>query len=128
MRNLHRTVVQSTPKGQQLLIPKSDFYFLTPMLRDYRHLNVDHKGITAVSPEVVQLDKRDIDKADVVFVNSPKPSYGTAMEILYAWERDKIVVTVIGVNDPLSPWVAYHSTVVKYSLDDAIQWIVDNVR
>lgn len=128
MENLKRQIVQKTPLGEDISIPKADFYFLTPMLRDYRHLNNDHQGITAVSPEIVQLDKRDIDMADVVFVKTPRPSYGTAMEMIYAWERGKVVVAVVEEEAPLSPWVAFHSTTVQYSLDAAIEWIVKNVR
>lgn len=128
MKNMRRTITQETPTGVPIEIPKASFYFLNPMLRDYRHLNDDHKAVQMIAPEVVQLDKRDINKADVVFVNATKKSVGTSMEVLYAWEKKKIVVCVVPEDEPLSPWIVYHSTKLCHSLDDAIDWVVKNVR
>lgn len=127
MNNLKREIVQETPSGEDIRIPKASFYFLTPMRRDYRHL-ATHDEVLRYAAEICVLDKVDIDKADVVFVNSPQPSYGTAMEILYAHDRGKIVVTVIADEQALSPWVAHHSTHIAPDIDSAIDWILKNVR
>ena len=128
MKNMHKTITQETPTGAAIEIPKTPFYFLNPMLRDYRHLTGDHSALAAVAPEIVELDKRDIDKADVVFVHTPKISVGTSMEVLYAWENKKVVVTVIPKDVSLSPWITYHSTKICYSLDEGIDWVTKNIR
>jgi hypothetical protein len=61
---------------------------IDPMRRDYRG-----KEDESVK-QIVELDKIDIMNCDVVLVNYDKPSVGTSMEILYAFERGKFVVIV----------------------------------
>lgn len=101
--------------------------FLDPMARDYREYY--NKGtIATVAAEVIELDKRDIDQADVVFANISKHSAGTSMELLYAWERQKAVVTVLPEGVDVSPWILYHSTKVVRTLDEGIQWVQQHVR
>lgn len=83
-----------------------------PMERDYR-------GATGqFFREIVEHDTEAIDQADILLVNHHKPSVGTAMEILYAWERGKHVV-VFSQND-LSPWLLYHSHKICGSLEEAV--------
>lgn len=72
---------------------------------------------------IVELDKSDIDKSSHVLVYYFRPSVGTSMEILYAWERQKKVYTVNETGADLSPWMVYHSTKVFKTLDEAIQQI-----
>lgn len=49
-----------------------------------------------------------------------KPSVGTSMEVLFAWERDiPVVVIVPNVTWPLSPWLKYHAARVVDSLEAA---------
>src|SRR5258707_4663776 len=43
-----------------------------------------------IAAEIVENDKADIDKSDVLLVNYVKPSVGTSMEILWAWLAHKI--------------------------------------
>lgn len=128
MAKLHRTIVLKSPTGQDVLIPKSQFFFLTPMLRDYRHLNCDHDAIFRVAPEIVILDKRDVESSDLLIVNAFKSSTGTPMEVLYAFDREKVIVSIVSKDGPLSPWLAYHSTVVVYSVAEAVEWVLKNVR
>jgi len=97
------------------------FAVLNPMDRDYR-------GRYDVAPEIIQLDKRDINNSDVLFANIIQYSAGTSMEILYAWERDKVVVCVVPHDAVLSPWIVYHSTKLVHSLDEGIEWIDKFVR
>lgn len=84
-----------------------------PAGRDYRGRELANMA------EIVERDKADILRCDVLLVNHRRPSVGTAMEVLFAWEHGKKVVTV---NDcgPLSPWLAYHSDVVVGSLEQAV--------
>jgi nucleoside 2-deoxyribosyltransferase len=100
------------------------FRVLNPMDRDYRLRYND----SSVVPEVIQLDKRDINNSDVLFANIIQYSAGTSMEVLYAWERDKVVVCVVPRDTTLSPWIVYHSTKLVYSLDEGIEWISKFVR
>lgn len=78
--------------------------WLDPMSRDYR-------GVEDVAfREIVEGDKRDIAECDVLLMNCPRPSYGTAMEILYGADRGKEVVVVFPEGAIISPWIRYHAT------------------
>lgn len=80
---------------------------LDPMRRDYRGIQLDH------IKEIVEEDKKDIDECDSLLVKFDYPSVGTSMEILYAWERKKFIVTVVENPDiVVSPWLIYHSSAV----------------
>lgn len=89
---------------------------LDPMDRDYRGRELE-PGVAKV---IVENDKADIDKCDALLVNYVKPSVGTSMEILYAWERKKLIVLLCGWKETLSPWLLYHSTFVVHTLKDAV--------
>jgi nucleoside 2-deoxyribosyltransferase len=101
-----------------------DYGFRNPMDRDYR----DQYTQINMSPEIVELDKRDIDLSDIVIANITKHSAGTAMEMLYAWGRQKVVVAIANQGVQLSPWHIYHATKIVYSVDEAIKWIKEYVR
>lgn len=91
---------------------------LDPMRRDYRG-----RGHEA-STEIVELDKVDVSDSDVLLVNYEKPSVGTSMEVLYAWERGKVVVVVSAKGAAgLSPWLTYHAHHIATSFADAIGWV-----
>jgi nucleoside 2-deoxyribosyltransferase len=87
-----------------------------PMIRDYRGATDDHVA------EIVEEDKRDIDTCDMLLVNHTRPSVGTSMEIIYAWERGKRIITIAHSRE-VSPWLIYHSERVFKSLDEAIEFI-----
>lgn len=91
---------------------------LDPMVRDYRSGSEGHEA------EIVEGDKADIDSCDCLLVYFPHPSVGTAMEVIYAWERRKLVVIVDVSNKPLSPWMVYHSHAVFKSLEAATSYIL----
>jgi nucleoside 2-deoxyribosyltransferase len=93
-----------------------------PMARDYRGKQVENKNA------IVVLDKREIRSSDVVLVNWTKPSAGTSMEIMYAYERGIPTVVVNADGVMLSPWVLYHATHITDSLEDAFDWISCRVR
>lgn len=86
-----------------------------PMKRDYRGKEANSYR------EIVELDKRDVHNCDVVLANCPKPSVGTSMEILLAWQLGKVVVVV--APEPMSPWLRYHATKVTGSMREAVEWI-----
>jgi nucleoside 2-deoxyribosyltransferase len=101
--------------------------FLDPCRRAYGGKLTD-----AIVKQIVELDKVDICASDAVLVrlNPEKPSVGTHQEVIYAWERGKLVVLVIP-NDPafrLSPWLVYHSHAVFFTVDDAMQFILGTLK
>jgi hypothetical protein len=75
---------------------------LDPMRRDYRGREAE-----AVR-EIVEGDLEDIAQSDYVLVNATRPSWGTAMEIVYAAQCGKTVVAFTG-GAPISPWLRYHT-------------------
>lgn len=88
---------------------------LDPMRRDYRGKEAESYR------EIVELDKIDVANSDVIIVSYEKPSVGTSMEILYAWERGKPIVVVARPDAVISPWMRYHSHKIVNSYADAAQ-------
>lgn len=86
---------------------------IDPMTRDFRG-----KERSCVR-EIVELDKLDIMKSDAVLVNYDKPSVGTSMEILFAWEQRKVIIVVAPAGVQLSPWLVYHATEIVHNFQDA---------
>lgn len=83
---------------------------LDPMARDYRG-----KEDESVA-DIVEGDKADIGSCRAVVAYCPKPSVGTSMEVLYAFERGIPVHVVVPDGAPVSPWLRYHATTVSDSL------------
>lgn len=90
---------------------------LDPMRRDYRG-----KEDESVK-QIVEFDKIDIMNSDIVLVSYDKPSVGTSMEIIYAFERGKFVVIVADHNTRISPWLRYHSHAIVGSFAAALSFI-----
>jgi nucleoside 2-deoxyribosyltransferase len=88
---------------------------IDPMVRDYRGREDE-----CVS-EIVELDKADVEACDVLLVNYDRPSVGTSMEVLYAWERGKRVIVVCREGERISPWLRYHAHHIVHDLDAALQ-------
>jgi nucleoside 2-deoxyribosyltransferase len=91
-----------------------------PMDRDYRGRE---ESDVYLPREIVEVDKHDIDGCDVILVNYSKPSVGTSMEILYGWERGKIIVLVSALDSLLSPWLRYHAHYRHHLLRHAVDHI-----
>jgi nucleoside 2-deoxyribosyltransferase len=94
---------------------------IDPMRRDYRGTE------TNAYVRLVHQDKEDIDRCDVLLVHYTRPSVGTAMEILYAWERNKFVILVHTTGQPLSPWLLYHKHSQFDTLEAAAAYINDRL-
>lgn len=86
--------------------------FLDPMRRDYRG-----KEDESVD-EIVELDIKDIDECDVFLAYCWQVSWGTAMEIFYAYNAGKWVIVVIPEGQRISPWLRYHSHQIFSTLDE----------
>lgn len=101
--------------------------------REYCKKNLKHDTIdpTRISykgrepREIVELDKNDIDNSTHVLVNFIRPSVGTSMEVLYAWEKGKPVFIINETGQELSPWLLYHSNAIFPSLKAAVDHLND---
>jgi hypothetical protein len=100
---------------REMVKPMLPFGTLDPMRRDYRGREAE------AVVEIVEGDKADINQCVALLVNHPKPSVGTAMEILYAWERQKEIVIVVPTGASISPWLRYHSHGIYNTFADAIR-------
>jgi nucleoside 2-deoxyribosyltransferase len=89
---------------------------LDPMRRDYRG-----KEDESVH-EIVRGDLVDIRNSDWVLVNATRPSWGTAMEIVYAYEMRKPVIAFVG-DSRVSPWLRYHCGAIVRTIEDAVAHI-----
>lgn len=85
---------------------------LSPMDNDYRGLE------GRFLERLVEKDKAWIMSSKTILANCPAPSFGTAMEIQYAWTLHK---QIVAISEHTSPWLRYHATVVVPTLDDALE-------
>jgi hypothetical protein len=92
--------------------PQHDY--LDPMRRDYR--GREDECVT----EIIDGDKADIVDSDVLLVNATRPSWGTAMEVFFAHSIGKRVLSVVP-NDPVSPWLRYHSSGIYRTISSAME-------
>jgi len=99
------------------LIKESFSNTIDPMRRDYRGKEAESVN------EIVQLDKIDVLNSDAVIASCPKPSVGTSMEIFFAWENNKPVVSVVPKGVAISPWLRYHSTKIVDNFLDAVAFL-----
>ncbi len=90
----------------------------------------DFSGRTNINcmKEIVIPDKKDIDACRFVLANCWQPSWGTAMEIMYAWDRNKYVIAIVPENsgdekEQISAWIIAHSVKVYRSLEEGIDYI-----
>jgi hypothetical protein len=86
---------------------------LDPMRRDYRG-----REDTAVT-EIVEGDLTDIQNSTFILVNASRPSWGTAMEIVYAAKEKKSIIAFIE-DGRISPWLRYHCTEIVKTLEQAV--------
>lgn len=85
---------------------------ISPMTRDYRGKEDENVE------DIVVGDKRDIISSHFVVAYCPRPSVGTSMEILFAWQRNKHVVILAPEGTSISPWLRYHSDGIYSDPDD----------
>jgi len=97
---------------------------LDPTVRDYRGIHETEEQVK----HIVHSDKDDIDHSDTVLAYCPQPSYGTVMEILYAWERGKRVVIVVPPGSLNSPWLRYHSDIIVETVEEACLYIISKTK
>lgn len=106
------------------LIPR-EIGVLDPMARDYRGKEDESVG------QIVEGDLADIRQCQAIIANCPRPSWGTAMEIHWAYtatgtygDRLHLIVAIVPTGTPVSPWLRYHTDAVVGTLEDAVAWVV----
>lgn len=91
-----------------------------PMDRDMRGVkNFDIRAL-------VEGDKAAIDRCSHILVHWSRIGAGSAMELIYGWERKKKIVIVNAAWGPLSPWLRYHSHRVVDDLDEGIRFVLND--
>lgn len=100
-------------KGASLLLRKKNIMSISPTDADYR----GQESITGIAKQVVERDKRDIVACDTILAKCDMPSYGTAMEIQFAWSLHKQIIVV---TSSMSPWIRYHANYVFPTVEAAI--------
>ena len=76
---------------------------VSPMARDYRGREAGRES------EIVSADLADIRSSQAVVAMAMVPSWGTAMEVMYAHTHG---IPVIAVSTSSSPWLVHHAIVV----------------
>lgn len=97
---------------------------LDPMRRYYRGREDESAN------EIVLGDLEDIKASHYILVNATRPSWGTAMEIVYAKTLGghvRCVVAFVG-DARVSPWLRTHCTHVATTVEEACQYINDAAR
>jgi len=104
--------------------------FLDPLRRDYRAFDKSHTKTAddfdySIAKKIVEFDKIDIERADALIINHPRPSTGTDMETLYAWEKGKLNVGVVPLGVVSSPWFIYHTHKIVTTCDEAAEYLLE---
>ena len=102
------------------IIEAAGHEWVDPMDRDYRGRELE----PGVAAEIVEFDKADIAFCDVLLMNCPKPSWGTAMEIFYGYMEHKTVFAVLPSGAVPSPWVLHHAEVHFGSIVETVHEIL----
>jgi nucleoside 2-deoxyribosyltransferase len=94
---------------------------LDPLRRDFRGVEVENMSV------IIDANIADIEASDIVLVKGNIPSWGTAMEIVYAYGMDKFIV-VWGVGDVISPWLKFHTDAQEKTMELALARIVEFIE
>lgn len=94
-----------------------EYLFVDPMRRDYR--GAEDENVE----NIVHGDLDDIDVADIFLANCWRPSWGTAMEVFYAFNRPMLTYVILPEDARVSPWLRYHSHGIFHSIEEAMTHI-----
>jgi hypothetical protein len=100
-------------------LPPPCFTCLDPLRRDYRGREAENVAA------IIRDDLADIRASHVLLVNATRPSWGTAMEVFYAFcgLESRHIVAVCADAHP-SPWLVGHTHTIVASFDDAYDYIL----
>ena len=96
-----------------------EYEYLDPMRNDYR----GQENEPGIDVKIVKQDKQDIMDSDVLLVNYDKPSVGTSMEVLFAWESGLEIIVVAKEGTIISPWLKYHADTIVPTFARAFKYI-----
>ncbi len=89
---------------------------IDPLDHDYRGKEDQHVD------RIVSNDLDAIRWSDGLLVNAQRPSWGTAMELVYAKQWQKYIVAFTGPGQ-ISPWLRWHCSRIVPTLKEAIDVI-----
>lgn len=95
------------------LLQKRNIMSLKPTDADYR----GRETIAGIPKQIVESDKKSIMLCDTLLAKCDHPSYGTAMEVYFAWSLRKQVIVV---TNSFSPWIRYHADHVFPTVEEAV--------
>lgn len=95
------------------LLQKKNIMSLKPTDADYR----GRETIAGIPKQIVESDKKSIMYCDTLLAKCDHPSYGTAMEVYFAWSLRKQVIVV---TNSFSPWIRYHADHVFPTVEEAV--------
>lgn len=100
-------------KATAKLLQKQNIMSLSPTDADYR----GRESIAGIPKQIVESDKKSIMYCDTLLAKCDHPSYGTAMEVYFAWSLRKQVVVV---TNSFSPWIRYHADHIFPTVEEAV--------
>ena len=103
---------------RDLAIDRLKCKVINPAVRDFSRSDPD-----SCLNDIVDPDKREIDNCSILLANCWQVSVGTSMEILYARERGKLIVTVVPEGEFISAWIIAHSHKIFHSVVRAVDYI-----
>lgn len=80
--------------------------------------------LEAEGPFVVQMDKMEIAKSDVLIVNATNPGWGTPIEQYIGWSTGKMIICFSDCDFP-SIWAREHSHKMCRTHIEAAKWLCD---
>ena len=92
-----------------------------------KELQIDATNISEVSEAIVRTDKNMILGSDFVIAYINKPTFGTIMEVMFAYDHN-IPVYVINENEQFINdfWLFYHSKEIFTSIDSCFEYLILN--
>lgn len=101
-------------KATSVLLRKKNIMSIKPTDADYR----GKESIAGIADQIVKRDKGDIMMCDTILAKCDTPSWGTAMEIMFAWSLQKQIIVV---TNSMSPWIRYHASYVFPTIEEAVE-------
>lgn len=89
-------------------------------------MDFDCRGMEAeMAGDVIKYDLERLEEADIVLVNAERPSWGTAMELVYARQGGKPAIAFVDFSLGFaSPWLRGHVVRVFGTLTEACSDLV----
>lgn len=121
--------IRGLPREQSLGWRETATKLLKPKATTSHALRGREEKETLPDPRIaVHRDKRDIRQSDIVLVNDTFGSasmIGTSMEVIYAFEQDKLVI-LFGSAHEKDYWLNYHSYARFATLEEACTFILEH--